>query len=113
VTTYAVHPGVVATDIWRAMPALLRPLIKLAMLSTEEGAATTLHCATTAAVAGESGLYYDRCKPRMPSGLAQDAALAALLWTRSEAWVREAPAEAAGSTVPAAGGIIPPSGPTS
>ncbi len=90
VTTYAVHPGVVATDIWRAVPAFLRPLIKLAMVSTEEGAATTLHCATAPAVAVESGLYYDRCRPRIPSGLAQDAALGATLWTRSEAWVGEA-----------------------
>lgn len=95
VTTYAVHPGVVATDIWRAVPAFLRPLIKLAMVSTEEGAATTLHCATAPAVAAESGLYYDRCRPRIPSGLAQDLALGATLWTHSEAWTGPARGTAA------------------
>ena len=30
---------------------------------------------------------YDRCKPRSPSALGQDNALAAELWRRSEAWV--------------------------
>lgn len=88
VSTYALHPGVVATDIWRKVPGFLRPLVKLAMISPDEGAATTLHCATSSAVAQETGLYYDRCQPRTPSGLAQDKLLAAKLWTCSEDWVR-------------------------
>ena len=88
VTTYSLHPGVVASDVWRAVPWPLRSLIKLRMISTEEGAATTLHCATSASVATESGLYYDTCRSREPSKLAQDGALAAELWKRSEDWVR-------------------------
>jgi len=87
VTTYALHPGVVASDVWRAVPWPLRALIKLAMISTEEGAQTTLHCATSPAAAGESGLYYDRSKVKAPSEVAQNPALAAELWRRSEAWV--------------------------
>lgn len=87
VNTYALHPGVVASDVWRAVPWPIRPLMKLGMISTEEGALTTLHCATSPEVAGETGLYYDKCRPRTPSTLAQDAALAAELWRRSEAWV--------------------------
>jgi retinol dehydrogenase-12 len=87
VTTYALHPGVVASDVWRAVPWPLRSLIKLAMISTEQGAATTLYCATSADVASESGLYYDRSRIKTPSKLAQDTALAAELWRRSEQWV--------------------------
>ena len=64
------------------------PLIKLAMISTEEGARTTLYCATDGALAGSSGLYYDSCRPKDPSRLAQDQALAAELWQRSEDWTR-------------------------
>jgi NAD(P)-dependent dehydrogenase (short-subunit alcohol dehydrogenase family) len=86
VTSYALHPGVVASDIWRAVPWPLNALMKLRMISTEEGAATTLHCAASPAVAGESGLYYDRCALEQPSRVAQDAALAAELWRRSEEW---------------------------
>lgn len=90
VTTYAVHPGVVASDIWRSVPWPLRSLIKLRMISPDEGAKTTLYCATDPACAGESGLYYDRCRVRTPSVLGQDAALAARLWRLSEDWLADA-----------------------
>ena len=88
VSTYALHPGVVASDVWRSVPWPFRSLMKLAMISTEEGAATTLHCATSGDVAQETGLYYDKCRVKQPSRLAQDPALAAELWKRSEAWVQ-------------------------
>ena len=87
VNTYALHPGVVATDVWREVPWLLRPLIKLWMISSEEGAQTTLHCATSEAASAETGLYYDKCKSISPSSAGRDAALAAELWRRSEAWL--------------------------
>ena len=88
VTTYALHPGVVATDVWREVPALIRPLIKLMMISTEEGAATTIYCATSPEVSDQTGLYYDKCQVKAASTVGQDAALAADLWRRSEEWVR-------------------------
>jgi hypothetical protein len=57
------------------------------MISPEQGAQTTLYCATSDSAGRESGLYYDRQRPATPSALAQDRALAAALWTRSEGWV--------------------------
>jgi len=87
VSTYSLHPGVVATDVWRHVSWPLRQIIKLrGMISAEEGALTTLHCATSPDLAEKTGLYWDRCKPKTPSLPAQDAALAAELWKRSEAW---------------------------
>jgi hypothetical protein len=58
------------------------------MITAEEGAQTTLHCATAPALANETGLYYDRCTPRTPSALGQDLQLAKELWERSEAFVK-------------------------
>lgn len=87
VTTYALHPGVVASDVWRSVPWPLRSLLKMAMITTEEGAATTLHCATSPALIDQSGLYYDRCLEKTPSHAAQDPLLAAELWRRSLEWV--------------------------
>jgi retinol dehydrogenase-12 len=87
VTTYSLHPGVVATDIWRQVPVLIRPLMTMFMISSERGAATTLHCATSPALAGQTGLYYDDCKVKVPSAPARDVALGAELWKRSEAWL--------------------------
>ncbi len=89
VTTYALHPGVVASDVWRAVPWPIRPLMKLGMISTEEGARTTLHCATAPELASEAGLYYDKCQSRTPSVMGRDAALAAQLWQRSAQWIAD------------------------
>lgn len=88
VTTYSLHPGVVASDIWRSLPWPVRPIAKAFMLSNEEGARTTLYCATSEQAAGETGLYYDKARVKAPSPLAQDRALAARLWAQSEAWVQ-------------------------
>ncbi|HEY6354555.1 MAG TPA: hypothetical protein VIY30_08705, partial [Burkholderiaceae bacterium] len=63
-------------------------LIKLAMITTEEGAKTSLYCATAPEVVNATGLYYDRCRPKEPSRIAQDSALAAELWKHSQEWVR-------------------------
>jgi len=88
VTTYALHPGVVATDVWRGVPWPFRSVMKWFMVSSEAGAATTLYCAAAPGVAHETGLYYSDSRVTTPSAAARDVALAADLWTRSEAWVR-------------------------
>lgn len=88
VTTYAVHPGIVASDIWRGLPRPVAALLKRLMVTVEEGAQTSLHCATSPAVAGESGLYYDKCQPVESSPASHDRLLARRLWEASEQWVR-------------------------
>ena len=85
ITTYALHPGVVASDIWRRVPWPLRPLMKMRMLSTEQGAATSLYCATAPELEGVTGRFYDDCREREPSPVATPE-LAGELWQHSEAW---------------------------
>jgi retinol dehydrogenase-12 len=85
VTTYALHPGVVASDIWRRVPWPVRPIVTRRMLSTTDGAQTSLYCAASPDVAQDSGLFYDKCAERAPSGVATPE-LAAELWKRSETW---------------------------
>jgi len=46
VTSYALHPGVVSSNIWRRVPWPVRPIITKGMLSIDQGAATSLYCAT-------------------------------------------------------------------
>lgn len=89
VTTYALHPGVIASDIWRRVPWPIRPLMTRAMKSTEEGAQTTLHCATEPSLASETGRFYADCEPKEASAVATPT-LAADLWERSEAWTADA-----------------------
>jgi NAD(P)-dependent dehydrogenase (short-subunit alcohol dehydrogenase family) len=85
ITTYALHPGVVASDIWRRVPWPVRPLMKLRMLTPEQGAQTSLYCATSPDVAQVTGRFYDNCREREPSAVATPE-LAGALWERSEAW---------------------------
>jgi retinol dehydrogenase 12 len=84
--SYALHPGVVASDIWRRVPWPVRPLLKRRMIPNDEGCATSVYCATSAEVATDSGLYYDKCTAREASRVATPV-LAAELWERSSAWV--------------------------
>jgi NAD(P)-dependent dehydrogenase (short-subunit alcohol dehydrogenase family) len=88
VTTYAVHPGVVATDVWREVPAPFRWLMKLGMLTSEQGAQSSIIAAADPELAQATGRYYDwNGKDTRPSKLADDEVLAALLWKRSAEWV--------------------------
>ncbi len=85
VHSYALHPGVVASDIWRRVPWPVRPLITRRMLSVTAGAQTSLYCATSPDVASDSGLFYDSCARRDPSSVATPE-LGRELWERSQAW---------------------------
>jgi retinol dehydrogenase 12 len=85
ITTYALHPGVVASNIWRALPGALQWVLKLFMVSNERGASTSLYCATAPELSTVTGRYYDACREKRPSRLADDAAAARELWTRTEA----------------------------
>lgn len=89
VTTYALHPGVVSTEIWRQVPRFLQPLMRLGMITPEQGARTSLYCATAPELARESGLYYDDCQQKTPSKVAQDLGLASELWQRSSQWCQQ------------------------
>lgn len=85
VHSYALHPGVVASDIWRRIPWPVRPIVTRKMLPVDLGAQTSLYCATSPEVASDSGLFYDKCAPREPSPVATPE-LAGALWTQSAEW---------------------------
>jgi retinol dehydrogenase 12 len=85
VTAYSLHPGVVASEIWRRVPWPARQIVTRRMLTTEQGARTSLYCATSPEVAAESGKYYDSCREVEPSKVATPE-LAGRLWEYSERW---------------------------
>lgn len=84
VHSYALHPGVVATDVWRGVPWPVRPIMKMFMISEEEGARTTLHCTTSPDVADHDGRYYAKEREKRPNPVAEDPAIGKELWSRSE-----------------------------
>jgi retinol dehydrogenase 12 len=85
VSTYSLHPGTIASDIWRRVPWPLRPLMKRRMGTPEQGARTSIYCATSDEVADQTGGYYDDCRPKEPAASVTDT-LAAELWRRSCEW---------------------------
>ncbi|MCI0679538.1 MAG: SDR family oxidoreductase [Actinobacteria bacterium] len=80
---HAVHPGLVDTALF---PALVRPLVRRAGLTPEQGADTIVWCATEDSLGGLSGRYYARRTEQEPSAVARDDSLGAELWVRSEEW---------------------------
>jgi NAD(P)-dependent dehydrogenase (short-subunit alcohol dehydrogenase family) len=66
VTAYAVHPGVVRTQMMLRAPGLFRLVAYLALpfaLSPQKGAATTVYVGTSPHVQRESGRYFTNSKP--------------------------------------------------
>lgn len=94
VHAYCLHPGAVLSHIAdkgledsRLLGGLrkaLRPIEAFFLLSPEEGAQTSVHCATCPGLAG--GLYYERCQPAQPSADSLDATVAARLWDATAGW---------------------------
>ena len=87
---YCLHPGAVFTNIadkgLSGNPLLERirkacaPIERFFLLTPEEGAQTTVHCATAADAVG--GQYYRACKPAAPSAQALKAEVSERLWER-------------------------------
>lgn len=86
VTANSLHPGVVATGFagdtggwfgfgWK----LIRPFL----IAPSDGAATSLHLATSPQVDGISGRYFAKCRPVQPSAAARDEALQEKVWALS------------------------------
>lgn len=91
VTTYAVHPGVVKTELGRHLDGLyfkgarvLIGAVFMPFLKTPvQGAQTTIHCAIDEQAGSETGLYYSDCKVKRPSPRAEDEDVARRLWEES------------------------------
>ena len=85
VRTSSLHPGVVASNVWRAAPRPAQWFLKLFMLSNAQGAATPLYCATAPELDDVSGRYYDKCREAKCNPLADDPANGTTLWALSAA----------------------------
>jgi retinol dehydrogenase-14 len=87
VTANALHPGVVRTSFGAADPAriqrLLVPLLRPMMKSPAQGAATSIHLASTPELEQVSGRYFANRRPTRSSPRSYDQAVAARLWEAS------------------------------
>jgi NAD(P)-dependent dehydrogenase (short-subunit alcohol dehydrogenase family) len=88
VTANALHPGHVATNIFRTPFPFIGPVLKwvigLFALSPQEGADNSIYLATSPDVGGITGRYFVKREPVETTPLTMDRELAAKLWVVSE-----------------------------
>lgn len=74
-----VHPGAIATGIWRDV-RLLKLLMDRVLPPPEEGAGPVIRLATDPALEGVTGRYFSRYREAVPTAASRDDAAAARLW---------------------------------
>jgi len=90
ITSNVIHPGLVKTNIARTAPAVLRKAFDwfggLIAKTPQQGAATQVYVATSPALAGVSGAYFEDCNVVNVSGDHHifDEPMAARLWQTAE-----------------------------
>ncbi len=92
-TSNAIHPGLVLTNIARSAPVLLRRAFELLgpyiAKTPEEGAATQVYVATNPALEEVTGLFFENSNAVAVKGrhYLNDASMAKLLWDTAEEMV--------------------------
>jgi NAD(P)-dependent dehydrogenase (short-subunit alcohol dehydrogenase family) len=85
---FAVHPGVIPTNLGRHMNPILNNIFKsgqsIFLKNIQEGAATQCYAAVHPDVANSSGKYLADCNIKSPRKDAEDLETAEKLWRRSE-----------------------------
>ncbi|XP_066455660.1 dehydrogenase/reductase SDR family member 13 [Eleutherodactylus coqui] len=88
VTCYAVHPGVVLTNLGRNLPhwlqILLFPIAWFLLKTPVDGAQTSIYCAVQEGIEMYSGRYFANCQAQQVKPHARDDAVAKKLWEVSE-----------------------------
>jgi len=90
VNAYALHPGVINTELGRHLKDTFGPMVliwKLAMpfiKTPESGANTTIYCAVDESIADHNGRYYSDCKEKQTAPQAENIEDAKKLWEVSE-----------------------------
>ncbi len=88
VTVNALHPGQVATDIWKTNFSFVGPALKWIMgffaLTPEQGADNTIFLASSLLVTGITGKYFIKRESVQSAPISYDKKIAKRLWDLSE-----------------------------
>lgn len=88
VTTYALHPGFIKTNLARHLDTAFMPgarwivekVAACCFKTAEQGAQTSIYCAVDENAGNETGLYYAECKVKKPKDNASNVEDALQLW---------------------------------
>ena len=87
VTVNCLHPGAVATNIWKGPMgpfSFLGNISRLFLVSPEKGAETPVYLASSLEVEDVTGKYYDHGRERQTSDESYDKSVTVRLWNESE-----------------------------
>jgi NAD(P)-dependent dehydrogenase (short-subunit alcohol dehydrogenase family) len=84
VTANCLHPGPVATGLFRNLPKPIEALIKLVTISPDKGAETSVYLASSPEVEGATGKYFAKKRERRTSKESYNEEAAHRLWEVSE-----------------------------
>jgi NAD(P)-dependent dehydrogenase (short-subunit alcohol dehydrogenase family) len=91
ITVNAVHPGHIASDIWKTNFGWFGPILRGVMSwfakTPEQGAESLIYLATSPEVAKMTGRYFVNCRPIESTGNSLDPELIERLWRTSESLV--------------------------
>lgn len=94
VSVFAVHPGIVNTEITRYMgvasswtaAVFAKPLLWLFAKTPKQGVQGIIYCALADGIEEHSGKYFCNCKVTAPNPIAEDKIASSWLWAVSERW---------------------------
>ncbi|MEK6301882.1 MAG: SDR family oxidoreductase [Acidobacteriota bacterium] len=84
VAVNCLHPGTIATGLFRNLPKPIEALIKLVTFSPDKGAETSVYLASSPAVEGVTGQYFAKKRERQTSSASRNEESARRLWEVSE-----------------------------
>ncbi|MFN2394512.1 MAG: hypothetical protein ABR597_02375, partial [Bacteroidales bacterium] len=84
VTANCLHAGMVNTNLFEKMPAIMYSIMKPFMITPRKGAQTSVFLATSDDGAARSGEYFVKSKPKKPASVALRQDVADKLWEMSE-----------------------------
>ena len=80
----ALHPGAIATGIWRPAPGFARWIIALVLPSAAKGARPVVRLVSAPELDGVSGRYFNKFRETDPTAAARNDSDAARLWEVAE-----------------------------
>jgi NAD(P)-dependent dehydrogenase (short-subunit alcohol dehydrogenase family) len=86
ITAFALHPGVVSTNFGQGLTGIAKILQLLShpfMITSEQGAQTTIFLATGSRIDAKSGKYFKNMEPASSSAAATDEKNRNILWDKS------------------------------
>lgn len=84
VCAFSMHPGAVASNIYRDQPKFIQWVVGLLFISSERGAHNLIEVATSERLEGQTGLYFHGIKEKSPDRRAEDRGLLSWLWRETE-----------------------------